>query len=189
MRYIIFLLLLVQSTAYAAQIHETQHKISAAPVADIRIETQNSTVSLNSAATFFLNLKPDSSSSKPVDLWFLGVKGSTIYYFDITLMQFVPGLHPTYQGNIIELDRVPLPVVFRETGEYQIYFAVDTIANGKLDYAQGELFYSMTPLTVKAEGKNIITYLYNGDLYRIDAIPGSRPENISNILNAVAVSS
>ncbi|MBF0469710.1 MAG: hypothetical protein HQK61_12630, partial [Desulfamplus sp.] len=186
MRYIIFLLLLVQSIAYAEQLHETQSKISASAVADIRIETQNRTVSVNSVATFLLDLQPDSSSSKPVDLWFLGVKGSTLYYFDIALMQFVPGLYPVYQGDIIELNHVPLPVVFREPGEYQIYFAVDTIANGKLDSGQGELFYSMTPLTIKAEGKNIITYLYNGDFYRIDAVPGAHPENISNILNLLS---
>lgn len=155
------------------------------PMVEIQIETNQSMVPVNSTATFSLLLQPGESLNAPVDLWLLRVKDDTIYHFDVSSMQFVPGLTPTYQGNIIEFNRLPLPVIFREAGGYAIYFAVDTIANGQLDGGQGELFYSATSLTVQGGG-NLITYIYNGDLHRIHGVQGASPENISEILNTVS---
>lgn len=180
------LLFFCTSRYTAAQYHKNQADRAADPVSEISIEIPNSTIEINSAATLSLLLQPGNYPNAEVDLWLLGVKGTLLYYFDTASMQFIPGLHPTYQGSMIELNRLNLPVIFREAGEYAIYFGVDTVANGELDFATGELFYSMASLTVNLSGQNMITYLYNDELYRIAALPGADPENISDTLDAIS---
>lgn len=181
-------LLFFHASAYCSEYNERNGDKSTNPVTEIGINTAQNTVSIDSALTLSLMFKPGSGLDKPMDLWLLGFSNGTLYYFDFVTMRFLPGLYPTYQGYIPELNQVALPVMFEEAGQYDIYFAVDTIANGQLDFDIGELFYSKIalPLTVEVKRGSLVTYMYNGELYRISAVNGASPENISARLNLIS---
>ncbi|SLM31768.1 exported hypothetical protein [Desulfamplus magnetovallimortis] len=182
------LFLLPFSNLFADTVVNDNHSRSVEPdfVAEIGIKAIKSTIMVDSTATFSLFLQPGTSDDTPVDLWLLAVRGESLYYFDLLSMKFVSGLNPTYQGKLLALDNVQIPVFYTRTGDYTIYFGVDTIANGRLDFGPGELFFSSTSLKVNAYSGHFITYLYNGEVYRVEAVQGASPENISKKLDASA---
>jgi cysteinyl-tRNA synthetase len=76
-----------------------------------------------------------SSANMPLDWWIILVNPTgEISSFDLSSMSFQPGFFPLYQGNLICFPYIILTTISDlPVGQYQLYFAVDALANAQVD--------------------------------------------------------
>ena len=171
------------------------------PVIGIDVANAPSTVMQNSTISLTLHIRPEDYIGVKGDWWIIHATPSEIRYFDLTTMAFQPGLQMSFQGGLFAFEGVQLPVTLHEPGDHFFYFGVDTLADGILnvgtdggnDDPRGQLFFGFSSITVKAEekpdpvtGSGFITYMLDGNAYRIEAKPGSAPKNLSQSLNQLS---
>ena len=174
------------------------------PIIGIDVANAPSLVMQNSTISLTLRIRPKNYIGVKCDWWIIHATPSEIRYFDLTTMAFQSGLQQSFQGGLFAFEGVQLPVTLHEAGEHLFYFCVDTLADGILNIENhGEsgdkaeqLFFEFSSITVKGEekpeppdpvaGSGFITYMLDGNAYRIEAKSGSAPENISQRLNPLS---
>ncbi|MEM7019530.1 MAG: hypothetical protein AAF512_19615, partial [Pseudomonadota bacterium] len=92
------------------------------------------------AANVVLNFQSRGDSGAMADWWLVAGVDSAIYSYSLT-SGWQPGLFPTFQGALFDLDNIPLALDGLPTGNRVFYFGVDRVMNGELDVRQ--LFFGV----------------------------------------------
>ncbi|MCU7834278.1 MAG: hypothetical protein KZQ83_03410 [gamma proteobacterium symbiont of Taylorina sp.] len=164
------------------------------PVVDVNYQGKK-IVSSTSGHAFNVSLSLQANDYKNMDAdwWFVIVNSEgQIQYFDVSQMNFSDGLETTLQIPLLSFSDLPLPITIKEAGHYYFIFAIDTINNGQLDVIDGKTFFNFIEINITNTGNigsdqsAFITYSYNDNVYRVDAVKGAQAESISEKLNQLS---
>lgn len=95
---------------------------------------------------------------------------------------WISGIHMYETGILYDLSSFEiLPLTVLSPGEYVFSFVLDDQLNGTLDVTWIDTVY-----VTSVSGVGHITYTYNGQVYRIQAMEGATSENISQALDSLS---
>lgn len=119
-------------------------------------EKQSLSIKASQTVQFSLALDSASQLGVPADWWLASNGPEGWSYYDLARQTFISVGHSTqqlqtsYQGSLFHFNSLNLPIqTFQQIGDYEFYFAVDTQANGQLDFEQ--LFFDQISISISQD--------------------------------------
>lgn len=94
-----------------------------------------------------ISMAAGSQAGQNGDWWLVASAGDAFYHFDLGVMNWRPGLLPSYTGPLTDLSYFPLPYVSLPSGAYDLYFGFDSVPDGQLN--MNALQYDKVRITVQ----------------------------------------
>lgn len=115
---------------------------------DLRVNNSDGPLVVPKGTPLILTLHHEPCKEVEGDYW-LAVRHRGAYFsYDVTTKGWVPGLHPTFQGQLLRLNglRVPTPNGI-PTGRFTFYLAIDTVRDGLL--TTGAMAYDKVTVDIR----------------------------------------
>ena len=152
--------LTTHSTLAAPDIGAYQY--ASAPVPTLTINGRQDEILLYPGQPFTANIELNAGDmhDQVADWWLVAVIGDTFFSYDLNAQTWQVGLHPAKQAPLSSFDTMSVATGTLTPGIYDVYFGVDTQADGQLS---NSLRYTHVQMNIVESGQRILSVSIQGD--------------------------